>query len=389
MPNSTAAGAMTAALPLALGEAVAVLVADAPAVVVAVGVSVSAGVPVPVLDIEPVLERVRAGVRVSDVEGVPVCDGDDEPVALGVTVVGGVTLPDALGLPVPEEDAPAVSELEGVLVALAVAAAVSDAVWLRVGSGEPLRLLLDVGTLVFVSEPLGRAVLEPVPEGVGVAVPVAGGVALREPVPDAVDDGSTPGDNDAVAVAVTDADTLAVLLAEGEPLRLRVGVRCCEALTGVRVPVTGGVAVRESVAGGVALRETVAGGVALREPVPDAVVEGSTPGDSDAVTVAVTDAEPLAELLQEAEGLRLRVRVRDCDGATGDCDAKTDEITLLHLLALGELQPPVVHTKMSENTGDGPAPSAAANSANVAGSTPDHARTVESGDTPAGRPPHT
>ena len=60
-----------------------------------------------------------------------------------------------------------------------------------------------------------------------------------------------------------------------------------------------------------------------------------------------------------------------------------------HLLALGELQPPVVHTKMSENTGDGPAPSAAANSANVAGSTPDHARTVESGDTPAGRPPHT
>ena len=60
-----------------------------------------------------------------------------------------------------------------------------------------------------------------------------------------------------------------------------------------------------------------------------------------------------------------------------------------HLLALGELQPPVVHTKMSENTGDCPAPSAAANSANVAGSTPDHARTVESGDTPAGRPPHT
>jgi len=64
IPNSTAAGSMTAAVPLALGDAVAVLVADAPSVVLAVGLRVTAGVLTAELDAEPEDERVRADVRV-------------------------------------------------------------------------------------------------------------------------------------------------------------------------------------------------------------------------------------------------------------------------------------------------------------------------------------
>jgi hypothetical protein len=106
MPNSTAAGSMTAALPLALGDAVAVPVADAPAVVLAVGLSVSAAEPDAVVEGDPVGDRVRAGVRVSDVEGVPVCEGDAVPVVLAVTEADGVWLPVGLSLPVVDGDTP-------------------------------------------------------------------------------------------------------------------------------------------------------------------------------------------------------------------------------------------------------------------------------------------
>ena len=90
MPNSTAAGSMAAGALLALGDAVAVPVAEEPAVALADGLSVSGAEPVAVADGEPVDERVRAGVRVSDVEGVPVCDADGVVVALGVMLDDGV-----------------------------------------------------------------------------------------------------------------------------------------------------------------------------------------------------------------------------------------------------------------------------------------------------------
>ena len=257
MPNSTAAGSMAAGALLALGEAVEVPVADEPAVELADGLSVSGADADAVPDGEPVDDRVRAGVRVSDVGAVPVCEGDGVPVVEPVTDEDGVTLFDGLELPVREEDAPAVSELDGVPVVLAVLAAVPEAVWLVLGSGEPLRVLLDVGLLVLVGEPLGRAVLEPVPVRLGVPVVVAGGDAVTvdvpggvpepEPVPDAVADGSTPGDREAVAVALS----LPVAVTEAEPLG---------------VPVEDGRADLVAVLELDRLRDAVA--VALREPVP-------------------------------------------------------------------------------------------------------------------------
>ena len=190
MPNSTAAGSMAAGALLALGEAVDVPVADEPAVALADELSVSGAEALAVPDGEPVADRVRAGVRVSDVEAVPVSDGDGVPVVLPVTEEDGVTLLDGLGLPVAEEDEPAVSEPDGEPVALAVFAAVLEAVSLVVGSGELLRLPLIVGLLVLVGEPLGRAVLEldrlrePVLEPLDAAVPLELGetVSLDESV---------------------------------------------------------------------------------------------------------------------------------------------------------------------------------------------------------------
>ena len=226
MPNSTAAGSIAAGALLALGEAVEVPVADEPAVELADGLSVSGADTDAVPDGEPVDDRVRAGVRVRDVGGVPVCEGDGVPVVEPVADAGGVTLLDGLALPVPEEEAPAVSELDDVLVALVVLSAVPEAVPLVVSSGEPLRVELDVGLLVLVGEPLGRADFEPVlvrlgvpvavAGGVDVSVAVAGGVPEAETVPDAVADDSAPFVNEAVAVtlslpvAVTEAALVAV-----------------------------------------------------------------------------------------------------------------------------------------------------------------------------------
>jgi hypothetical protein len=93
-------------------------VARAASLVYAFSVSGADGDAVP--DGEPVDERVRAGVRVSDVDAVPVCEGDGVPVVLPVADEDGVTLLDGLELPVSEEDAPAVNEHDGVPVALAV-----------------------------------------------------------------------------------------------------------------------------------------------------------------------------------------------------------------------------------------------------------------------------
>ena len=238
MPNSTAAGSMTAALLLALGEAVAVPVADAPAVVLAVALSVSAAEPDAVVEGDPVGDRVRAGVRVSEVEGVPVCVGDAVPVALAVTDADGVWLPDGLSLPVLDGDTPADKLPGGVTAALAVPDVLPEAAALTVGAGEPVRLLLSVGFDVLVGELLGRADLEPVPvsEGVPAGVLVAevvpdavdGGVTDPEPVPVADSEGSTPRDSDAVAVelslpvAVLDAVTLDVLLGGGDTVSVEV-----------------------------------------------------------------------------------------------------------------------------------------------------------------------
>jgi hypothetical protein len=193
---------MTAALPLALGDAVAVPVADAPAVVLAVGLSVSAAEPDAVVEGDPVGDRVLAGVRVSDVEGVPVCEGDAVPVVLAVTEADGVWLPDGLSLSVLDGDTPTDTLRGGVTAALAVPDALPEDAALTVAVGEPVRLLLSVDFAVLVGEPLGRAVLEPVPvsEGVPVAVLVAvvvsdavdGGVAVPEPVPTADRDGLPP-----------------------------------------------------------------------------------------------------------------------------------------------------------------------------------------------------
>ena len=263
MPNSTAAGSMAAGALLALGEAVEVPVADEPAVELADGLSVSGAEADAVADGEPVDDRVRAGVRVSDVGAVPVCEGDGVPVVEPVTDEDGVTLFDGLELPVREEDAPAVSELDGVPVVLAVLAAVPEAVWLVLGSGEPLRVLLDVGLLVLVGEPLGRAVLEPVPVRLGVPVVVAGGDAVTvdvpggvpdpEPVPDAVADGFTPGDREAVAVALS----LPVAVTEAESLGVPVVDGCADLVAVLELD---------------RLRDAVA--VALREPVPVELDDG-------------------------------------------------------------------------------------------------------------------
>ena len=294
MPNSTAAGSIAAGALLALGEPVEVPVGDEPAEEHADGLSVSSADAGAVPDGEPVGDRVRAGVRDTDVEAVPVCDDDGVLEPLPVTDEDGVTLLEGLELPVPEEDTPAVSEPEGVPVVLTVCAAVPEAVWLVVDPGEPLRLLLVVSLLVLVGELLGRAVLEPVAVGLGVRVvevggvddseAVADGVADAEPVPDAVAEGSTPEDSDAVAVA----------------LSLQVAVAVAKLLA---VPVMDGRGVFDADLDFERLRDTVlvkldeAVALKLREPVPVALVEG--------VPVALLDPVP------EALGDALRVWLLD------------------------------------------------------------------------------
>jgi len=112
MPNSTAAGKMTAALPLALGDDVAVLDADTPGVCAAEGVSVTAGVLAAELDAAIVEERVRTGVRVGDDVGVDV--------VAAVPVLVAELVPVALleGVPVDDDEPVSVALDESVLMAL-------------------------------------------------------------------------------------------------------------------------------------------------------------------------------------------------------------------------------------------------------------------------------
>jgi len=92
---------MKAGLLLALSEAVAVFVADAPKVELAERLAVAVEVLAAVLDAEPVSEGVRAGVRVCVDDGVPVCVGERDDVALLLAVDEWDAVPVALDEPVP------------------------------------------------------------------------------------------------------------------------------------------------------------------------------------------------------------------------------------------------------------------------------------------------
>ena len=235
----------------------------------------------------------------------------------------------------------------GVAVSLGVPGALSDAVALLVNAAVPVRLSLNDGRLVLVGEPLGRAVLEPVPESVGVTVavdvsddvpedvavalkddvPVGGGDALLEAVSEAVPDGVAPEVSDDVAVAllldvgVSDTDELEVALLvgfaeeeeeteeradrdgvyEGFGVLVPVALRVADALpvlvdeplrVPVRVALDEPVPVALDVRVPVALDEPVP--VALGEPVPVAVGEPVLLQLEEPVLVAVCDGESAA-----------------------------------------------------------------------------------------------
>lgn len=116
-PNSTATGSTTAGLPLALGERVPVRVADDPAVALPLGLPVTVGEPGGALGGERVAERVRAGVRDTDVEGVPVAVLEGVPEA--EAVLERVRL--AVGLVAPLPDGAGGDETAPEEVAVAVA----------------------------------------------------------------------------------------------------------------------------------------------------------------------------------------------------------------------------------------------------------------------------
>jgi len=106
--NSTAAGASTAAVLVALGDAVAVQLADASGALDSVTVCVAGGVSVGVPDGGAERVRERGAVRVRLVEGVPVWLGDgvavpdgdvlDDRVRVGVRVTECVTEGDGVGV---------------------------------------------------------------------------------------------------------------------------------------------------------------------------------------------------------------------------------------------------------------------------------------------------